>query len=120
MLAVYVAFNSLEEVQFVRRLLPLPISNTLVLVGSLFLIFKLVPDLKVHTKAAVISSFTTGAVLFGVHKGYGLLAQKAFNYSSIYGSFAAIPLLFLWMLSIWYVILAGVAFCAGLQKRHMA
>jgi membrane protein len=119
-LAVYVAFNSLEQFLFVRRLIPAAFANAIVLVGSLFLIYKLVPALKVHVKAALISSFVTAAVIFGVHKGFVLVTTKVFNYNTIYGAFSAIPLLFLWILSMWYVILMGVAFCAGLQKKHMA
>ncbi|MNT68549.1 hypothetical protein D3C72_2067930 [compost metagenome] len=119
-LAVYVAFNSLEQFSFVRRLIPAWASNAAVLVGTLFLIYKLVPAIKVHAKAALISSFVTAAVIFGVHKGFVLVTTKVFNYNSIYGAFSAIPLLFLWILSMWYVILMGVALCAGLQKRHMA
>lgn len=119
-LAVYVAFNSLEQFLFVRRVIPAYAANAAVLVGSLFLIYKLVPALKVHTKAAFISALVTAGVIFGVHKGFVLVTTKVFNYNSIYGAFSAIPLLFLWILSMWYVILMGVAFCAGLQKRHMA
>lgn len=119
-LAVYVAFNSLEQFLFVRRLIPAFVANAGVLIGTLFLIYKLVPALKVHTKAALISSVVAAGVIFGVHKGFVFVTTKVFNYSSIYGSFAAIPLLFLWILSMWYVILMGVALCAGLQRRHMA
>lgn len=119
-LAIYVGFTTLEQFQFARRILPLALSNSLVLIGSLFLIYKLVPDLKVQTKAAVISAFVASAGLYGVHKGFAYLTIEVFNYNKIYGSFAAIPLLLLWMLSLWYVILAGVALCAGIQNRNIS
>ena len=119
-LAVYVAFNSLGQFVYVRRLIPAGVTNALILVGSLFIIYKLVPALKVHAKAAFLSAVLAAATIYGVHKGFVYVTTKVFNYSSIYGSFAAIPLLFLWILSMWYVILMGVALCAGLQKRHMA
>ncbi len=120
LLAVYVAFNSLEQFLFVRRLIPASISNSAVLVGCLFLVYKLVPSVKVHTQAALISSAVASTALYAVHKGFALLTLKFFAYNTIYGSFAALPLLLLWILSLWYVILAGVALCAGLQKKHMA
>jgi membrane protein len=93
-------------------------SNTLVLVGTIFLIYKLVPDLPVRTKSAFISALWASVSIFATHKGFTYLAIKVFNYNKIYGSFAAIPILLLWLLAIWYVILAGVALCAGMHKQN--
>ncbi|WII73328.1 YihY/virulence factor BrkB family protein [Bdellovibrio sp. 22V] len=120
LLAVYVGFTSLEQFKFVHRVLPATVSNSLVLVGTLFLIYKMVPDLAVRTKAAFVSSILTSITLYGVHKAYAILAIKFFAYNKIYGSFAALPILLLWILTMWYVILGGVALCASLQKRHVA
>ncbi|MGZ3781942.1 MAG: YihY/virulence factor BrkB family protein [Pseudobdellovibrionaceae bacterium] len=117
-LAIYVGFTSLEQFEFIKQMTP--VTNTMVLVGSLFLIYKMVPNTHVHAKAALISCLISSAGLFIVHKTYSTLAVKVFSYSKIYGSFAAFPLLLLWILTIWYVILGGVALCASLQKRHVA
>ncbi len=119
-LAIYVGFTSLEQFQFVHRVIPATVSNSLMLVGTLFLVYKMVPDVRVRAKAAFISSLLASVTLFGVHKGYVLLAKKFFAYNKLYGSFAALPLLLLWILTLWYVILGGVALCASLQKRHVA
>lgn len=118
-LAIYVGFISLEQFQFARRIFPVGLSNSLVLVGSLFLIYKLVPDLKVSSKAALISAIIAAIGVYSVHKGFAYLTIEVFNYNKIYGSFAALPILLLWLLALWYVILAGVALCAGIQKRHV-
>lgn len=120
LLAVYVGFQSLEQFQFVHRVVPAFVSNSIVLVGSLFLIYKLVPTVYVKKSAAFISAVVAALVLYGVHKSYAALALKFFAYNKIYGSFAALPILLFWILTIWYVILAGVALCASLQKRHVA
>lgn len=119
-LAVYIGFTSLEQFQFVHSILPQGLTNSLVLIGSLFLIYKFVPDAQVRSKAALISSLIASATLYGVHKSYSALAMKFFSYNKIYGSFAALPILLLWILTIWYVILGGVALCASLQKRRVA
>lgn len=119
-LAIYIGFTSLEQFEFVQRLIPAALTNSLVMVGSLFLIYKMVPDLEVHSRAAFISCLVSSAGLFVVHKTYSVLALKFFSYNKIYGSFAAFPLLLLWILTIWYVILGGVALCASLQKQHVA
>lgn len=119
-LAIYVGFISLQQFEYVQRLIPVAVTNSFVMVGSLFLIYKMVPDLKVNSRAAFVSCLVASLALFVVHKTYSILALKVFNYNKIYGSFAAIPLLLLWTLTIWYVILGGVALCASLQKRHVA
>jgi len=120
LLAVYVGFTSLEQFKFVRGVVPAPASNAFVLVACLYMIYKMVPDFVVSKKAAFISAAIAAMGMYGVHKFYALIAVKFFNYNKIYGSFAALPLLLLWILSLWYVILAGVALCASLQKRHVA
>ncbi len=117
-LAIYVGFITMEQFEFVRRIFPVALSNTLVLVGTIFLIYKLVPDLPVRTKSAFISALWASVSIFATHKGFTYLTIKVFNYNKIYGSFAAIPILLLWLLAIWYVILAGVALCAGMHKQN--
>lgn len=119
-LAIYVGFTSLEQLKFVRAIIPPMISNAFVMVGLVYVIYKLVPALPVHRSAALISSVIASLALYGVHKGFALVATKFFAYNKIYGSFAALPLLLLWILSLWYVFLAGVALCASLQKRRIA
>lgn len=119
-LAVYVGFTSLEQLKFVRAVVPPFITNAIVMVGLIYAIYRLVPDLPVHRNAALISAVIASAGLYGVHKGFALIAVKFFSYNKIYGSFAALPLLLLWMLTLWYVFLAGVALCASLQKRRIA
>jgi membrane protein len=119
-LAVYIGFTTLEQFKFVHRLIPATISNSMVLVGSLYLTYKFVPDVFVRSRTAFISALLASGVLYSVHKVYSILVVKFFNYNKIYGSFAAIPILLLWILTMWYVILGGVALCASLQKRHIA
>jgi len=119
-LATYVAFMSLEQFQLVQKFLPAFITNSLLLMACLFLIYKFVPDRNVATKNAAASSMLAAISLYCVHKGFALLAAKVFSYNKIYGSFAAVPLLLLWILSIWYVVLGGVALSASLEKRRGA
>lgn len=119
-LAIYIGFSTLEQFRFVNRLIPATVSNSLVLVGCLYMTYKFVPAVFVRKRAAFISAILASVVIYGVHKVYTVLVVNFFNYNKIYGSFAAIPLLLLWILTMWYVILGGVALCASLQKRHVA
>lgn len=119
-LAIYVGFTSLEQLKFVRAVVPTALSNAFILVGGIYMIYKIVPDTPVSKRAALISSVIASIGLYGIHKGYSALAVKLLSYNKIYGSFAALPLLLLWILTLWYVFLGGVALCASLQKRHLA
>jgi membrane protein len=119
-LAVYVGFTTLEQFKFVHRLIPASLSNSMVLVGSLYLTYKFVPNVFVRSRVAFISALLSSLVLYSVHKVYTILVTNFFAYNKIYGSFAAIPILLLWILTMWYVILGGVALCASLQRRHIA
>jgi membrane protein len=44
---------------------------------------------------------------------------RFFRYNSIYGGFAALPVFLIWTLTIWYVILGGVAITASTQRRRL-
>ena len=119
-LAMYIGMTSLEQYKIIKAIIPISVSNSLVLVGCLYFIYKYVPNLYVRSRAALFSALLASAVLFGMHKSFSILAVKFFNYNKIYGSFAALPILLFWILAIWYVILGGVALCASLQKQHVA
>lgn len=116
-LAVYIGFMSYERVQFVSALLPTIVMNTLIVFCTLFCIHKFVPNIKVNNKVALISALINSVLLIVVHKSYIFLVKEFFNYNKVYGSFAAFPLLLLWIITLWYVILGCAAFCASLQYR---
>ena len=118
--AIYLGFNSMAQLQFVHRIIPPFVTNGLILVGSLFLVYKLVPDLPVRAKAAFIAAVMASIGLYCVHNAFIFVVTGFFNYNKIYGSFAALPILLLWILAIWYVILGGVCLTAGIHKRHPA
>lgn len=119
-LALYVSLGSLEGVSAVTRLIPKGISDFSFVWFSLITIYKWVPDMKVNWKPVLISSIFTSLILFGTQKVLTWVTTQLFNYDKIYGSFAAIPVLLVWILTIWYIILGGVAICASLQRRHLA
>lgn len=119
-LALYVSFVSLENVSAVRRLLPRGVSDFGFVWVALVIVYKFVPNLKVNWAPVFISSGLTALVLYVAQKGLTWVTGQLFNYDKIYGSFAAIPVLLIWILTIWYIILGGVAVCASLQKRRKA
>lgn len=117
-MAIYAGFRSIA---FFRPYFKANLQNLtdfFLLFGGLFLIYKLVPHVKVQNRPAVISALLASALLLGLKNSFTWLAQQVFTYSKVYGSLATLPLLCLWILGVWHIVLAGVAFCASSQKRR--
>lgn len=116
--AFYLAFLSLEEVKIVASIFPSWLTKPIILISILFSIYKFVPGVPVRKTFALISSIISGLGLLVLQGTYSYLTKKVFMYGKIYGSFAAFPLFLIWILCVWYVILAGAAICASLEKNH--
>ena len=82
-----------------------------------FLLFKLSVNKKIHTKAALISSFVTLATL-SVTKNlfvYYIVYNK--TYSTIYGSLSTLLFSFLWIYISWIIYLYGIKICHRLNLQ---
>ncbi|MFZ4404765.1 MAG: YhjD/YihY/BrkB family envelope integrity protein [Pseudobdellovibrionaceae bacterium] len=119
-LAGYVVLSSLEQVQLVKRIVPAFITTTSLIFIILFLIYKFVPLEKIKNSIALWVSAGAAVSLYVAQKGFFWLSGQFFNYSKIYGSFAAIPLFLLWILTVWYIILGGAVVCASFQKKQLS
>jgi membrane protein len=63
-------------------------------------------------------SATFAAIFWNLARlGYTLYTKHVLNYSKIYGSLGAVPILLLWIYILWVIILSGAALTAALQKR---
>lgn len=88
----------------------------IVLQGCCFaLIYKFVPNCRVHAAHALVGGFVVVLV--------GQLVKKAFEYyvtagtlTSIYGAFVALPVLILWIYVAWFLFFAGAAVTATIPK----
>lgn len=116
-LAVYIGFRSANFLDPLLKSGIHSLTDFAMLLGGLFILYKIVPFIKVQTKPALISALLASITLVALKNSFAWAATKVFSYSKIYGSIAAVPLLCLWILAAWYIILAGVAFCASTQKR---
>lgn len=116
-LAFYVSLRSLRSIEVIGPLFhPILSSNTFFFI-SILLIFKYVPTVKVRWLSALIAACLTGVALVINQRIFAWATVSLFTYSKIYGSFAAIPFLLLWILIVWHILLGGVALTASLQKR---
>ena len=119
LLAMYGGLTALIRLEFGRPYLPGPVTSTMILTGVLYLVYKYVPDLYVQKKSAFFSALLAALGVLAVHGTFAWVTVKFFRFNKIYGSFAALPIFLIWVLSIWYVILGGVAICASTQRREM-
>jgi membrane protein len=117
-LAIYVSFRSLSLVKPVVRSNYGQFLDFIILFVGIYFLYKQVPNLKVRNRPALLSACLASISILILKVSYTWLTGIAFSYSKVYGSLAALPLLCLWILGLWYILLAGVAFCASTQRRH--
>lgn len=100
-----------------NRILPSGAGTVGIGVLFFFLIYKFVPNRKVHWVPALVSAIVTAGLSYCARLGYGLYTANVLTYHKIYGSLGAIPILLLWIYIMWVVILAGAALSAAIQRR---
>lgn len=118
-LAIYVGFTTLIRMELGKKYVPGSLTGYSVLALILYLVYKYVPDLKVNSKSAFFSAIVATAGLGVVQSTFTWVTVNFFRFNNIYGSFAFLPIFLIWILTIWYVILGGVAICASTQRRQL-
>ena len=89
----------------------LPLVPYLIIWGLFFLIFQIAPNAKINPKASAISSLII-SVIFSASKNafiYYVFLNK--SYTTMYGSFAIVMFLFLWIYVSWIIFIYGLKLC---------
>ncbi len=73
----------------------------------LTLLYIIMPNTYVKFSSALVAAVIAGTILQLIQWGYISLQVGAATYSTMYGSFAAFPLLLLWMQASWLAVLFG-------------
>lgn len=83
------------------------------------LMYVVLPNTKVNLSAAIKSGVIAGTVFLLFQWGYVFIQTWMTSYNAIYGSFAALPLFLLWMLTSWSILLLGgeLSFTFQNEKR---
>lgn len=115
-LAVYVAVTSMKIFSGAQSIIPLPTLNIAVLLLTLYFIYKMVPNTKVHFLSALVGAVSATAGLILLFRSFKWITQNVFVWGKLWGSFAAIPALLIWILLTWYVVLIGAALSASFRK----
>ena len=96
----------------------LPLIPYIITWGLFFLIFQIGPNAKINPKASAISSLVV-SVIFSLSKNgfiYYVVLNK--SYATMYGSFATVMFLFLWIYVSWIIFLYGLKLCYLIDRVY--
>lgn len=83
-------------------------------VGGLALLYHFVPNCRVRWRHALAGALFAALGLGLLRWGMGVYLARMPSYSLIYGTFATVPLLLLWMHISWMIVLCGAVLAAAL------
>jgi membrane protein len=92
-------------------------SVSLVLVIAMFsFLYIVMPNTRVRLKPALIGGLVAGAAFQLMQVGYVHLQIGVSRYDAVYGSFAALPLLLIWLQLSWFIVLLGAELAYAVQN----
>ena len=96
----------------------LPLVPYTIIWALFFLIFQIGPNAKVNPKASLISSFLV-SIVFSVSKN-AFIEYVFYNksYTTMYGSFAIMMFLFLWIYVSWIIFIYGLKVCYLIDRVY--
>lgn len=80
-----------------------------------FLLYKIAPAAKVHTRAALISGIAAAGAWEIAKVGYASWAVRSIQAGSIYGPLAALPVFLVWIYLSWLIVLFGARVAFAIQ-----
>ncbi len=89
-----------------------------VLCGSFLLLYQLMPNTKVHWKAALVGGAVAAVLWVANGKFNALFASKVVSASKIYGSLSAIPIFLFGLYLSWTILLFGAQVSYAFQNRR--
>ena len=113
----YVA-NFVSKNELTSGLDILPFIPYVIIWGLFFLIFQIGPNAKINPKASLISSFII-SIVFSFSKNafiYYVFFNK--SYTTMYGSFAIVMFLFLWIYVSWIIFIYGLKLCYLIDRVY--
>jgi YihY family inner membrane protein len=81
----------------------------------LTMLYRFAPNVRVRLRDALIGALLAMALLEMLRRLLGLYVERFPSYTVVYGAFAALPLLLLWLFAIWMSVLAGALLAANLR-----
>jgi membrane protein len=81
-------------------------------------LYIVVPNTKVKFSSAFFGGMLAGTIYQLTQMGYFILQLELININAVYGSFAALPLLFVWLRVSWIALLLGAEISYAHQNVH--
>lgn len=103
-------------VQFIKILLSF--ISYLSLWALLISLYLIIPNTRVPVRSAVMGGVISGSLLHITQWAYIKLQIGVAKYSAIYGSLAALPLLFIWINMSWIIVLFGVEVAYAIENKN--
>lgn len=90
-------------------------------VMALLLIYRLLPHAQVQWRVALLGAIWAATMIAASKWGFNTYIDSIYTgsvQSKIYGSFALIPVFFIWVYLAWIIVLGGVELAYMVQNRH--
>ncbi len=82
---------------------------------GLTLLYRLAPNERVRWSHALLGALLAALLLEGLKRLLGLYVTRFPSYTVVYGAFAALPLLLLWLVALWMSVILGALLAANLR-----
>lgn len=111
----------MDGIYFLDRIAPIVLYCIAILPMACFFmfVFWFIPKSRIKFKNIIIPSFFTSILMFMMQNIYIRCQVYLTSYNIIYGSFAALPLLLLWMYYTWAICLFGFIICYVNQNLEL-
>jgi membrane protein len=96
----------------------LPLIPYIIIWGVFFLVFQIGPNAKVDPKASAISSLIVSIIFSFSKNGFIYYVVLNQSYTTMYGSFAIVMFLFLWIYVSWIIFLYGLKLCHVIDRIY--
>jgi membrane protein len=96
----------------------LPFIPYLIIWGLFFLIFQIAANAKINPRASLISSLIISLVFNASKNAFIYYVFMNKSYASMYGSFAIVIFLFLWIYLSWIIFIYGLKLCYIIDKIY--
>ncbi len=97
-------------VEAIARALP-----TVLGLVTLALLYRLAPNARVRAGHALFGALFAMALIEALRRLLGVYIERFPSYTVVYGAFAALPLLLLWLFAVWMSVLGGALLAANLR-----
>lgn len=111
--AVSVSVGFFDETVGMKRNV-LKYASLLLLMGFFAFLYHSVPNARVKKSHAAMGAFVACVLFALMQKGFEIYLTQFAAYSTMYGSFSALPIFLLWLYLSWVVIMVGALLVASL------